>query len=334
MLSLSGIRLQPCVGAQLFVTLAIHPDDVRAAAERIRPLARRTPVLTAAAFDAEAGLRVFFKCENLQTGGAFKIRGAANLILSLPEAVRARGVIAYSSGNHAQAVAIAARHVGAQATIVMPQDAPRSKMEATRACGARIVTYNRFTENREQIAGRLQQEGGATLAPPFDHPMIMAGQGTAALELLAETGPLDALITPVGGGGLLSGCATIAKDVQPAIRVFGAEPEGANDTFLSLAAGERVAIQPQTIADGLRSPMPGELTFPLVRQLVEQIALVSDDEIRAAVKFLLLRLKILVEPSGAAAAAAVLFRKLPPGMKSVGVVLSGGNIDFEELVGY
>ena len=248
--------------------------------------------------------------------------------------MRARGVIAYSSGNHAQAVAIAARHVGAQATIVMPQDAPRSKMEATRACGARIVTYNRFTENREQIAGRLQQEGGATLAPPFDHPMIMAGQGTAALELLAETGPLDALITPVGGGGLLSGCATIAKDVQPAIRVFGAEPEGANDTFLSLAAGERVAIQPQTIADGLRSPMPGELTFPLVRQLVEQIALVSDDEIRAAVKFLLLRLKILVEPSGAAAAAAVLFRKLPPGMKSVGVVLSGGNIDFEELVGY
>jgi threonine dehydratase len=316
------------------MSLAIQADDVRAAAERIRPLARRTPVFTSTGFDAEAGVRVFFKCENLQKGGAFKIRGAANLILSLPPAVVARGVVAYSSGNHAQAVAIAARHVGAPATIVMPADAPRSKMEATRSRGARIITYDRFTESREQIADRIQKEGGATLVPPFDHPMIMAGQGTAALELLEETGPLDALITPVGGGGLLSGCATIAKNLNPAIRLFGAEPEGANDTFLSLLAGERITVQPNTIADGLRAPKPGELTFPIVRQLVERIALVSDDEIRAAVKFLLLRMKILVEPSGAVGAAAVLFRKLPAGIRTVGVVLSGGNVDYEELARY
>jgi len=317
------------------VNPAIQPDDVRAAAERIRPLARRTPVMNADAFDAEAGPRSFFKCENLQRGGAFKIRGASNLVLSLSAAALARGVVAYSSGNHAQATAIAAKHVGVPATIVMPEDAPRSKMEATRGHGAKIVSYNRFTESRETIAAGILKESGATLVPPFDHPMIMAGQGTAALELLDETGPLDALITPVGGGGLLSGCATIAKALHPGIRIFGAEPEAANDTFLSMIAGSRVAIPvPDTIADGLRSQKPGELTFPIVKQLAERILLVTDDELRATVKFLLLHLKILVEPSGAAAAAAVLFRKLPPEVKSVGVVISGGNVDFDELVKY
>jgi threonine dehydratase len=317
------------------MTPPITADDVRAAAERIRPLARQTPVMTSAGFDREAGARVFFKCENLQRGGAFKIRGAANLILSLPPETAARGMVAYSSGNHAQATAIAARHVGAQATIVMPEDAPRSKMEATRGHGARIVTYNRFTANREAIADAILNESGATLVPPFDHPMIMAGQGPAALELLGEAGPLDALITPVGGGGLLSGCATIAKALNPSIRVFGAEPEGANDTFLSLLAGERVTVaHPETIADGLRSPTPGQLTFPVLQRLVERVVPVSEDEIRAAVKFLLLRLKILVEPSGAVPAAAVLFRKLPAEVRSVGVVLSGGNVDFEDLAGY
>jgi len=315
--------------------LAINADDVRRAAERIRPLAQKTPVFTSAGFDHEAGMRVFFKCENLQRGGAFKIRGASNLILSLPETALARGVVAYSSGNHAQATAIAARHVGAQATIVMPEDAPRSKMEATRARGAKIVTYNRFTESREALASGILNETGATLVPPFDHPMIMAGQGTAALELLEEVGPLDALITPVGGGGLLSGCATIAKAMHPSIRVFGAEPEGANDTFLSLEAGQRVSIpHPDTIADGLRAPKPGELTFPVLQRLLERVLLVSDTEMRAAVKFMLLRLKILVEPSGASSVAAVLFRKLPPEIRSVGVVISGGNVDFEELVKY
>jgi threonine dehydratase len=317
------------------MSLAIAADDVRAAAERIRPLARKTPVMTSAGFDRQAGARAFFKCENLQRGGAFKIRGASNLILSLPPEALARGVVAYSSGNHAQATAIAARHVGAQATIVMPEDAPRSKMEATRAHGARIVTYNRFTESREALAGDLLRESGATLVPPFDHPLIMAGQGTAALELLAETGPLDALVTPVGGGGLLSGCATIGKALDPGLRVFGAEPEGANDTFLSLRAGARVTVaHPDTIADGLRAPQPGELTFPVLQRLVEGVVLVSEEEIRATVKFLLLRLKILVEPSGAVSAAAVLFRKLPPEIRSVGVVLSGGNVDFEDLAKY
>ena len=311
---------------------AIQADDVRAAAERIRPLARQTPVLASPAFDRQAGAGALFKCENLQLGGAFKIRGASNLVLSLPKDSLARGIVAYSSGNHAQATAIAAAHVGVPATIVMPEDAPRSKMEATRRRGAHIVTYNRFTQSRETIAAGILKESGATLVPPFDHPMIMAGQGTAALELLTTAGPLDALITPVGGGGLFSGCATIAKAMHPGIRMFGAEPEAGNDTFLSLAAGERIGIPvPDTIADGLRSQKPGELTFPIVRHHAERIILVSDDELKATVRFLLLELKILVEPSGAAAAAAVLFHKLPSDIRSVGVVLSGGNVDFEDL---
>ena len=283
-------------------------------------------------FDAAAGKSVFFKCENLQRGGAFKIRGASNLILSLRDAALARGVVTYSSGNHAQAVAIASKHVGAQATIVMPEDAPKAKLESTRGQGAKIITYNRQTEVREKIAAKILEETGGTLVPPFDHPMIMAGQGTAALELLNDAGQLDALITPVGGGGMLSGCAVIAKSMNPSIRIFGAEPEGANDTFLSLAAGERVTVpHPNTIADGLRSPRPGELTFPVLQQYVERVILVSDDEIRATVKFLLMRMKILVEPSGAAPAAAVMRGKLPPGIKRLAVILSGGNVDLGEL---
>ncbi|MFB3829609.1 MAG: threonine/serine dehydratase [Bryobacteraceae bacterium] len=303
-------------------------EDVRAAAERIRPLAKRTPVMTSSGFDREAGASAFFKCENLQKGGAFKIRGASNLVLSIPKADLPRGVVAYSSGNHAQAVAIAAQFVGTAATIVMPEDAPRSKIEATRARGARILTYNRFTDSREEIARGILQESGATLVPPFDHPLIMAGQGTTALELLSDIPDLDALIAPVGGGGLLSGCAIAAKALNPRIRIFGAEPEGANDTFLSMIAGQPVAIaHPDTIADGLRSPKPGALTFPVLRRLCERILLVTDDDLRAAVNFLLSRMKIVVEPSGAAAAAAVLFRKLPAGVRKVGVVLSGGNLD-------
>jgi threonine dehydratase len=310
--------------------LAIQADDVREAAVRIAPLVRRTPVL----LDEVDGRRIFFKCENLQRGGAFKIRGAANLILSLaPEQLR-RGIVTYSSGNHAQAVAIAAAHVGAQATIVMPEDAPRIKMESTRKYGARIVTYHRATQSREQIAAGILKETGGTLAPPFDHPLIMAGQGTAALELLADADRLDALIAPVGGGGLLSGCATIAKAIDPAIRVFGAEPANANDTFLSLAAGQRVRVEPDTIADGLRAPTPGELTFPVIQRLAEAVLLVSEEEIRAAARRLLLEWKIVVEPSGAVPAAAVFFGKLPNEIRSIGVVLSGGNVDFEEIVKY
>jgi threonine dehydratase len=317
------------------MTFAIQAADVQAAAERIRPLARRTPVLGSAAFDEAAGVSTRFKCENLQLGGAFKIRGASNLVLSLGKECLERGIVAYSSGNHAQAAAIAAQFVGATATIVMPEDAPRSKMDATRRRGANIVTYNRFTQSREAIAAEILRDSGATLVPPFDHPMIMAGQGTAGLEFLTDAGELDALITPVGGGGLLAGCATIARAMQPGIRIFGAEPEAGNDTFLSLQAGERVGIGvPDTIADGLRSQKPGALTFPVVQHLAERILLVSDAELRETVKFLLLELKILAEPSGAAAAAAVLFRKLPEGIGRVGVVISGGNVDFEELAGY
>lgn len=302
------------------------------AAERIRPIAHRTPVMTSRSFDAEAGVEAYFKCENLQRGGAFKIRGASNFIFSIPREDLARGVVAYSSGNHAQAVAIAARHVGARATIVMPADAPRSKVEATRSYGASIVTYDRLRENREAIGARIAQESGATLVPPYDHPWTIAGQGTVALELLEQAPELDALIAPVGGGGLLSGCAIAAKSVNPNIRLFGAEPEDANDTFLSFRAGHRVEIPPpKTLADGLRATRPGEITFPILRELAEDILLVSEDEIRSALKFLLARMKILVEPSGAVPAAAVLFGKLPRGVRSVGVILSGGNLDFEVL---
>jgi threonine dehydratase len=314
------------------MSLAIHPDMVREAAGRITPLARRTPVMTSRSLDERAAAKLFFKCENLQRGGAFKIRGASNLILSLLPGELEHGVVAFSSGNHAQATAIAAKFVSATATIVMPHDAPRSKMEATRDQGARIVTYNRLTEDREAIAARVMSETGATLVPPYDHPLIMAGQGTAALELLEDVPDLDALIVPVGGGGLLSGCATIAKDLRPDIRIFGAEPELANDTALSMAAGERIAIPPpETIADGLRSPSPGALTFPIVQRHVERILTVSEDEIRAAMRFVLERMKILIEPSGAVSVAAALSGRLPNGIVRAGIVISGGNVDTEFL---
>jgi threonine dehydratase len=312
----------------------IGPEHIREAAERIRPIAHRTSVMTSRSFDAEAGVSTYFKCENFQRGGAFKIRGAANFIFSIPREDLGRGVVAFSSGNHAQAVAIAARHVGARATLVMPDDAPRSKVEATRCYGAGIVVYDRLRENREAIGARIASETGATLVPPYDHPWTIAGQGTAALELLEQAPELDALIAPVGGGGLLSGCAIAAKSVNPKIRIFGAEPEDGNDTFLSFRAGERVEIPPpKTLADGLRATRPGAITFPILRELAEDIVLVSEEELRAALKFLLTRMKILVEPSGAVPAAAVLFRKLPAGIRSVGVILSGGNVDFEVLQG-
>lgn len=288
--------------------------------------------MTSRSVDERAGLRVFLKCENLQRSGAFKIRGASNLILSLSPGELERGVVAFSSGNHAVATAIAAKHVGTQATIVMPEDAPRSKMEPTRALGARIITYNRSLDDREAMAARVLDETGGTLVPPYDHPMIMAGQGTTALELLEDAPDIDALVVCISGGGLLAGCATIAKSIKPGIRVFGVEPELANDTALSMAAGERVTIPPpESIADGLRSPAPGILTFPVMQRYVERILLVREAEIRATVRFLLERVKILVEPSGAVALAAVLFGMLPLEIRSAGVVLSGGNVDLDFL---
>ncbi|GIU75215.1 MAG: serine/threonine dehydratase [Bryobacteraceae bacterium] len=307
-------------------------DTIRQAAERIAPLAQRTPVWRSRSFDEKAGIQAFFKCENLQKGGAFKIRGAANFIFSMPEAERRRGVVAYSSGNHAQAVAIAARHAGIAATLVMPQDAPRSKVEATAAQGARIVLYDRLRESREEIGRRIAAETGATLVPPFDHPWIIAGQGTCALELLEQQPDLDALVVCLGGGGLLAGCAIAARSLRPDIRVFGVEPEIANDYWLSLQRGEPVEIAPPaTIADGLRTTKPGQWNFPIIRRLVDGVLLVSEQEIREAAKFILTRMKLVVEPSGAVGAAAVLAGKLPGSFRRVGIVLSGGNVDLETL---
>ena len=303
-------------------------DDVREAAGRIRSIAHRTPVLTSRCFDAEAGLRVFFKCENFQRGGSFKIRGASNLIFSLPEEDVARGVIAFSSGNHAQAVAIAARSRNMKATVVMPLDAPRMKLEATAANGAEIVTYDRFHDDREKVARKIMERTGAVLVRPYDDERILAGQGTAALELFEDYPDLDAIITPIGGGGLVSGCAIAAHGLRAGARVFGSEPAAADDTQQSLRAGKRVEIPtPDTIADGLRSPSPGVVTFPIMQRLLEDVITVSEQEILEAMRFIATRLKILVEPSGAVPAAAVLFRKLPPGIGSIGVILSGGNMD-------
>ncbi|HEY1758046.1 MAG TPA: pyridoxal-phosphate dependent enzyme [Bryobacteraceae bacterium] len=307
-------------------------EDIREASFRIRPIAKRTPVMTSRGFNAASGIEAFFKCENLQTGGAFKIRGASNFVSRLSSEQLARGVVAYSSGNHAQAVAIAARAWGAHATLVMPLDAPRSKVEATRAQGTQIVTYDRLREDRTAIGKRIAEETGATLVPPFDHPWTIAGQGTTALELIEEIPGLDALVVPVGGGGLISGCSIVAKSLRPGIRVIGVEPADANDTALSLAAGKRVEIPPpESIADGLRSPAPGELTFPIIQRNVECVVLVTDSEIRDAMKFLLVHMKILVEPSGAVTAAAALSGKLPSGLGRTGLVLSGGNVDLEML---
>lgn len=310
----------------------IQLSDIQAAAERTSDIVHRTPVFTSRTFDALAGASVFFKCENFQRGGAFKIRGASNFIRSIPHDELPRGVVTYSSGNHGQAVAIAAEWHAIPATIVMPADAPASKLEATRAHHAHIVTYVRATEDREAIGQRIASRTGATVVPPYDHPWTIAGQGTAALELLNEVADLDALVVPIGGGGLISGSSIAAHAILPGIRIFGVEPEQGNDTLLSLRAGERIAIPlPDTIADGLRATKPGAVTFPIVQKHVEDILLVSDSEIRDALKFLLTRMKMLVEPSGAASAAAVIHGKLPQTARRIGVILSGGNVDLDYL---
>src|SRR5580704_8475324 len=305
-------------------------DNIRGAAERVKGIAHRTPIVTSRTFDELAGASVFFKCENFQRGGAFKIRGASNFVYSIPKTELSRGVVSYSSGNHAQAVAIAAASVGIPATIVMPADAPKSKLEATRGYGAKVVTYDRMLGNRETIGRKIAEETGATLVPPYDHPWIIAGQGTAALELLEEVPDLDTLIVCIGGGGLISGCALAAKALRPGIRVFGVEPADANDTYLSLRSGSRVEIpMPLTIADGLRSTKPGELTFSIIQKNVSDTVLVSDREIRETTRFLLTRMKMLVEPSGAVPAMALFHHKLPAGLGKTGAIVSGGNVDLE-----
>lgn len=313
--------------------MTVTIDDVRAAAGRIRALAKNTPVMHSRLFDeAAGGVECYFKCENLQRGGAFKIRGALNFLMALPEEDRKRGVVTFSSGNHAQAVAMAAAHLKLAATIVMPTDTPKAKMESTKAYSPKIVLFDRMKESREEIASKIAAETNAVILPSYDHPWIAAGQGTAALELLAEKPDLDAVFVPVGGGGLLAGTAVAAKAHNSQIRVFGVEPELASDWYQSLKAGKRVAVPPPlTIADGLRTPIPGEVTFPIVQQLVEEVLLVSEDEIKAAVRFLLSRLKLLTEPSGAVPAAALLHKKVPSGIRKAGIILSGGNVDFDVL---
>lgn len=310
-------------------------EDVVAAAKRVKPLAHHTPILSSRLFNDAAGVGTFFKCENFQRGGAFKIRGAANFLFSLSEPDRKHGVVTYSSGNHAQAVAIAAQHLGVAATIVMPADAPKAKLDSTRMYSPKIVLYDRRRDNREEIAQRIAEESGAVILPSYDHPWIIAGQGTAALEALHELpAEVDAIAVPLGGGGLLSGTLLAAKALRPQIRVFGVEPELANDWFVSLERGERTELDTSaTIADGLRTPIPGRITFPIVQKLAEGVLLVSEEEIKTAIRFLLTRLKILVEPSGAVAAAAVLHRKLPRGIRSAAVILSGGNVDLDVLGG-
>ncbi len=316
--------------------MSVTLGDVRDAATRLEGVAHRTPVLRSRTLDRLAGTELHLKAENFQRMGAFKFRGAYNAVSRLAPEQRAKGIAAYSSGNHAQAVALAAREFGTTAVILMPADTPASKQAATAGYGAEIITYDRYTGDRVALGAALAAERGLALIPPYEHPHVIAGQGTAALELLDEAGELDALLTPVGGGGLMAGCATAAKGLYPAIRTIGVEPEAGDDTRRSLAAGERVAIPvPRTIADGQAADIPGELTFSVNRRLLDEVVLVSDDEIRTAMRFAFERLRIVLEPSGATGLAALLAGRVQPLPRRTGVILSGGNIDavrFAELV--
>ncbi len=302
-------------------------DDIAAAHERLKPVARRTPVLTSATVDAITGARVFFKCENFQRMGAFKFRGAYNALSQLTDEEKKLGVLAFSSGNHAQAVALAGKILGIRATLVMPADAPKVKLDATRGYGGEVVLYQKG-ENREELAGKLCAQRNLTLIPPFDHPHIIAGQGTAAKELIEDAGPVDALLVPCGGGGLISGCAVAARRLAPDCRVIGVEPAAGDDATRSFKEKKLVRIEtPDTIADGARTTSLGKLTFPLVLGYVADMLTVSDEELLRSMFFLWERMKIVVEPTGALAACAVLEKKLNLQKLRVGVVLSGGNVD-------
>lgn len=303
-------------------------DDVRAAADRLRGVANATPVLTSRTLDERTGATVFLKAESFQRGGAFKFRGAYNAISRLSAEERARGVLTYSSGNHAQAIALSGRLLGVRTMVVMPDDAPGPKIDGTRGYGAEVLLYDRHTRSREEIAGEIQRERGMTIIPPYDHPHVIAGQGTATLELIAETGPLDVVMTPCGGGGLLSGSALAAKSASPGARVIGVEPEAADDATRSFRTGELHTVHnPPTIADGLRTPSLGRYTFPLVRANVDEMRTASEEGIVEAMRFLWTRMKFVVEPSSAVPVAALLadpdaFRGL-----RVGIVITGGNVD-------
>jgi threonine dehydratase len=319
------------------MSLAITFDDVARAARHLAGHAHRTPVLTSRTADARTGARVFYKAENLQRMGAFKFRGAFNALSHFTPEQRVRGVIAYSSGNHAQAIALSARMLGMPSVIVMPHDAPAAKLAATRGyqegqAGSEVVLYDRYTGDREAIGARLAAERGMTLVPPYDHPHVMAGQGTAAKELIEETGPLDVLLVCLGGGGLLSGCATAARALNPACKIIGVEPEAGNDGQQSFRKGEIVHIDtPKTLADGAQTQHLGNYTFAVIRALVDDIVTVSDAELVSTMAFFASRMKTVVEPTGCLAAAAALNGKVDVRGKRVGVILSGGNVDLQHF---
>jgi threo-3-hydroxy-L-aspartate ammonia-lyase len=322
--SRARVQTQPGDAAQL----PVDYGDILAAARVLAGRAHRTPVMTSRTIDALTGARVYFKCENLQRTGAFKFRGAYHALARLDPEAQRRGVVAYSSGNHAQAVALAGRLLSIPVVIVMPADAPPVKLEATRGYGAEVVLYDRERDDRARIAAELAAGRGLTLVPPFDHPHIIAGQGTAAKELFEETGPLDILLVPCGGGGLLSGCATAARALFPAVRVFGVEPAAGDDVQRSIRSGAIVSVRnPDTIADGARTAAPGKLTFPLIMRHVDDILTVDDRALVRAMRRLWERMKLVVEPTGALGAAALLEGQLDAAGHRVGIVLSGGNVD-------
>ncbi|MBU9465579.1 threo-3-hydroxy-L-aspartate ammonia-lyase [Burkholderia multivorans] len=305
-------------------------DDVAAAAARIAGHAHRTPVMTSRTVDDALGAQVFFKCENLQRMGAFKFRGAFNALSRFDAEQRRRGVVAFSSGNHAQAIALSARMLGIPATIVMPRDAPAAKIAATRGYGGTVVTYDRYTEDREQIGRELAQRDGLTLIPPYDHPDVIAGQGTAAMELFDEVGPLDAVFTPLGGGGLLSGTALATRALSPDARLYGVEPEAGNDGQQSFRSGAIVHIDtPRTIADGAQTQHLGNITFPIIRRDVDDILTATDDELVDCMRLFASRMKIVVEPTGCLSFAGARRMKDELKGKRVGIVISGGNVDLD-----
>ena len=312
--------------------LAIEYADVAAAHARLQGVAHRTPVHTSQTANALTGAQLFFKCENFQRMGAFKFRGAYNALAQFTPEQRKSGVCAFSSGNHAQGVALSAQLLGIPAAIVMPLDSPAVKMTATRGYGAEVITYDRYTQDREAIGRQLAQERGMTLIPPYDHAHVMAGQGTAAIELFQDTGPLDLLLVCLGGGGLLSGCAVVAHQLSPDCRVIGVEPEAGNDVQQSKQLGHIVKIDtPRTIADGAQTQQVGHLTFPVIQTLVDDIVTVSDAQLVEAMRFAAARMKMVVEPTGALAMAAAMQGVVDVRGKRVGVLISGGNIDIAQF---
>jgi threo-3-hydroxy-L-aspartate ammonia-lyase len=317
------------------MSLAIGFDDVCAAAQRLKEVAHRTPVLTSRTADEIAGAALFFKCENYQRMGAFKFRGAYNALAQFSSEQKKRGVCAFSSGNHAQGIALSAKLLGMPAAIVMPLDSPVVKMAATRGYGAEVITYDRYTEDRMAIGQKLAQERGMTLIPPYDHAHVMAGQGTVALELLQDVPQLDTLLVCLGGGGLISGCAVAAKHLNPKIRVIGVEPEAGNDAQQSKAAGKIIKIDtPKTIADGAQTQFVGNLTFPVIQELVDEIVTVSDAQLIEAMRFAASRMKMVIEPTGGLAMAAAMQGAVNVKGQRVGVIISGGNIDIAQLAKY